>query len=314
MRQNNPFENFHCFDLLCDDGEPGNAFWGYHVANNFSRLMGVEGTAYFESLDDSINSGADWSWLTLPLLAQWVDSPNGPLNQLAGGKINPNLPAGPKNSYSGQGAQYFNSYTLTKRRFNIPTANMGFLSFPPIVQTAVFYPWSTDWATAPSYTKADSGLRISDPTFDAVTPGWSQTIECQFQTNANPFVANSLPFTVGQTFDIIIGSQNEIIGVTILSITRVNTIDPQGGVTYITYAITLGIVARGKYGSPIGGVPTVGDIVYKITSATVNGGKAFDYYIINSVYCEVTYDAQGVHLLWLPQFAGTVVWKIFGVA
>lgn len=47
MRVANPRHKFFTADLFPEDGETGNALWGYHIANNFLRLMAVEGTVYF---------------------------------------------------------------------------------------------------------------------------------------------------------------------------------------------------------------------------------------------------------------------------
>lgn len=49
MKQTNPGNKFFTEDLYPDIDETGNAFWGYHVANNFSRLLSLSGTAYFHA-------------------------------------------------------------------------------------------------------------------------------------------------------------------------------------------------------------------------------------------------------------------------
>lgn len=47
MRQTNPWEQFFVNAVLPEDGEIGDAFWGYHTANNIARLMNVDGTLFF---------------------------------------------------------------------------------------------------------------------------------------------------------------------------------------------------------------------------------------------------------------------------
>jgi hypothetical protein len=49
------FKPFFTKDLIVDKGEPVNAFWGYHLGNNYTRLMGVDGTLYFKAR-------RPWNW------------------------------------------------------------------------------------------------------------------------------------------------------------------------------------------------------------------------------------------------------------
>lgn len=46
-----PFKPLFTKDLVVDQGEPINAFWGYHLANNYTRLMGLDGTVFFGARD-----------------------------------------------------------------------------------------------------------------------------------------------------------------------------------------------------------------------------------------------------------------------
>lgn len=47
MRKINPWTKFFSADLIPDENEIGNAFWGYHVANNIGRLLNLDGTVFF---------------------------------------------------------------------------------------------------------------------------------------------------------------------------------------------------------------------------------------------------------------------------
>jgi hypothetical protein len=52
MRKVNPWTKFFVADLHPDEGEIGNAFWGYHIANNIGRLLNVDGTVFFGGIGE----------------------------------------------------------------------------------------------------------------------------------------------------------------------------------------------------------------------------------------------------------------------
>jgi hypothetical protein len=49
MKPVNVQTEFFTEDLYPEEGETGNAFWGYHIANNFGRLSGIIGTVFFDA-------------------------------------------------------------------------------------------------------------------------------------------------------------------------------------------------------------------------------------------------------------------------
>lgn len=72
MRTANPFNKFFTADLVVDDAEPGNALWGYHIANNLSRITSVEGTAVFPAYGDPLQGAITGA-------LRFVDVPTGHL-------------------------------------------------------------------------------------------------------------------------------------------------------------------------------------------------------------------------------------------
>jgi hypothetical protein len=58
MRKTNPWEKVFTRDLIVDDDETANAFWGYHIGNNFGRLLGIDGTLMFEAATPSLTPTA----------------------------------------------------------------------------------------------------------------------------------------------------------------------------------------------------------------------------------------------------------------
>ena len=49
MRKTNPYSKFFTRGLYPRSGGIGDAFWAYHVSNNFGRLLNVDGTCMFKS-------------------------------------------------------------------------------------------------------------------------------------------------------------------------------------------------------------------------------------------------------------------------
>lgn len=65
MRKTNPQAPFYGEDLIPEEGEPGNAFWAYHVGNNIARLLNVDGTIIVPDYKDRRSPVADpnmWQW------------------------------------------------------------------------------------------------------------------------------------------------------------------------------------------------------------------------------------------------------------
>lgn len=59
MRKTNPQAPFYGEDLIPEEGEPGNAFWAYHVGNNIARLLNVDGTIIVPEYKDRRDPLAD---------------------------------------------------------------------------------------------------------------------------------------------------------------------------------------------------------------------------------------------------------------
>lgn len=54
MRKTNPWSKFFLSNLYPFQGEVGNAFWGYHVANDIGRLLNIDGTVFVGPFDWSL--------------------------------------------------------------------------------------------------------------------------------------------------------------------------------------------------------------------------------------------------------------------
>lgn len=63
----NPNKPFFTRDLIVDQGEPINSFWGYHIANNYDRLMGVDGTIFFKSRPPTLGDEVTDVYFDIPL-------------------------------------------------------------------------------------------------------------------------------------------------------------------------------------------------------------------------------------------------------
>jgi hypothetical protein len=59
MRKINPWTKFFTADLIPDSDEIGNAFWGYHVANNIGRLLNLDGTVFFGAIGTSASKPSE---------------------------------------------------------------------------------------------------------------------------------------------------------------------------------------------------------------------------------------------------------------
>lgn len=71
----NPKQKLFTYDIFPDDGETGNAMWGFHITNNFTRLYCVEFTNRFTlSFSNTQSALVDISKLDLhaaPIIQSW---------------------------------------------------------------------------------------------------------------------------------------------------------------------------------------------------------------------------------------------------
>lgn len=64
MRKANPNRRFTAEDILPEKFDMLNAFWGANIGNNFERILGVDGTIYFNfSSNDFVGQGLDANYV-----------------------------------------------------------------------------------------------------------------------------------------------------------------------------------------------------------------------------------------------------------
>lgn len=59
MRKSNAWTKFFTADLIPDENEIGNSFWGYHIANNIGRLLNLDGTVFFSAIGTSLSKPSE---------------------------------------------------------------------------------------------------------------------------------------------------------------------------------------------------------------------------------------------------------------
>jgi hypothetical protein len=193
--QNNPFSPFFSRNILPDDGEVGNAFWAHHISNNFSRLLSLQGTVYFGSLNSGGDrTGPQCGTAYIPVGMCGFSSP--PIVQLAAWQSNPEALSRAEATYQSAGLGLASDIRVLDETFSAggwgdsaKPSNMHFVLNESSVFTfgaeELFYATPVSWTEFPNYNSYGDTYHQYEFRFDVRGAFMTRR---PFQSGENPYI------------------------------------------------------------------------------------------------------------------------------